>query len=234
MNDGWNSNLIGWENNSNRYNVDIKKYDLIIVLAGGLDENGKVHEWVRRRLERSIELHKIHKIPILCCGGGTYHKPPFLNDKGFVVHESTECVNYLIQRGVEPNMIYREWSSYDTIANAFFALTSHITCREEWKNIIIVTSDFHLPRSKAIFDWVFSFVNDYLLTYKGVSDVGIDKTIINARKERERESLNNIIKLKSKIKTLNEFHNWLYKEHNAYNSNPIKRPDISKNIKKTY
>ena len=231
--DGWNSNLVGWETNSNKYEIVTIKYDLIIVLAGGLDNEGKIYEWVRRRLERAIELYTIHKIPILCCGGGTYHKPPFINSKGFVVHESTECANYLIQRGVLATDIYREWSSYDTIANAFFALTNHIFCREEWKNIIVITSNFHLPRSKEIFDWIFSF-HDCKLYYEGVNDDKMDETIIKARRVRENKSRENIIKLKEKITTLKDLHLWIYRDHNAYNNNPIVMEELSNNVKNTY
>ena len=64
--------LEGWENISNKYDLHQDKYDLIIVLAGGLNEEGKLHEWVIRRMHRAIELHKLHSAPILCCGGGTY------------------------------------------------------------------------------------------------------------------------------------------------------------------
>jgi len=34
--------------------------------------------------------------PILCCGGGTPHKPPILRPDGYVLHEGTECAQFLI------------------------------------------------------------------------------------------------------------------------------------------
>ncbi len=34
--------------------------------------------------------------PILCCGGGTPHKPPILQPDGYVLHEGTECAQFLI------------------------------------------------------------------------------------------------------------------------------------------
>ena len=220
--DGWNVCPSNWENNSNSYEIEDIKLDLIIVLAGGLNSEGMVHPWVKRRLNRAVELHKIHDfVPILCCGGGTYHKPPFLNDKQYVIHESTECANYLIQKGVNPVNILREWSSYDTIANGFFSLTTHVWCRN-WKNIGVVTSKFHMPRSKAIFDWVYNLSETkYNLFYYRVSDKGIDESIINDRKAREKQSLQNVIKLSTEITTINQLHQWLFTKHNAYNNQPI-------------
>lgn len=231
--DGWNVKLQGWEKNYNKYDVTSKKLDVIIVLAGGLNHEGKVHEWVRRRLDRAIELHKIYAIPIICCGGGTYHKPPYVNKEGFVIHESTECVNYLIQNNINPNIIYREWSSYDTIANAFFSLTNHIWCRK-WKHIGIITSDFHMPRTKEIFNWIYNLNNkEYSLTFYSVTDVDLDKKMIKTRKEREHKSLKNILKLREEITTIEQFHEWIYSKHNAYNNLLIKE-EINEELKKTY
>ena len=36
--------------------------------------------------------------PILCCGGGTPHKPPVMRRSGFVLHEGTELAEYLIAK----------------------------------------------------------------------------------------------------------------------------------------
>lgn len=229
--DGWNNNLENWEKHNNVYNNKNIIIDVIVVLAGGLDNDGKLHEWVKRRLDRTIELNKMYNVPIICCGGGTYHKPPYINKSGFVIHESTECVNYLIQNGINSNIIFREWSSYDTIANAFFSLTNHIFCRN-WKNIAIVTSEFHIERTKEIFDWVYNINNNnYNLTYYSASDYNLNIPI--SRIKREKKSKENIIKLRKTIKTLKEFHEWIYVKHNAYNNNMI-RENISEECKKSY
>ena len=227
--------LNGWEQINNKYEINEIKLDIIIVLAGGLNEKGKLHEWVIRRLNRAIELYKIYNIPILCCGGGTYHKPPFINDSGFVVHESTECVNYLVQNNVMKNMIYREWSSYDTIANAFFSMTSHIWCRPKIKNIAIITSEFHNERVTEIFNWVYSLSDDeYVLKYYPVSDINLNEDMLICRREREKNSRENILILKTKIQTITQFTDWLYKEHNAYNNNFISSENISETCKSSY
>jgi len=229
-----NENLLGWETISNTYEISDEKLELIIVLAGGLTEEGKLHEWVIRRLNRAIELYKQNNCPILCCGGGTYHKPPFINNKGFVIHESTECVNYLVQKGIHKRDIRREWSSYDTIANAFFSLTTHVLCLNV-KNIAIITSEFHIERSKEIFDWVYNLNNNsFKLFYYPVTDFGLDKNMLKSRKEREKKSRENVIKLRKDIQTIQEFYNWFYKEHNAYNNNFLTMEEIPKECKTSY
>jgi len=230
-----NQILEGWEYVSNHYENIEDKVDLIIVLAGGLTDKGELHEWVIRRLKRSIELHKIHKCPILCCGGGTYHKPPYINEKGFVIHESTECVNYLVQQGIDKEKIHREWASYDTIANAFFSLTTHVSCNDEIKNIAIITSEFHIQRSKEIFDWLYNLQEyNYNLNYFPVTDFGLSKEMLKSRREREKKSIENILILKNKIKTMTEFIKWFYKEHNAYNNSFLYHDKISEECKNSY
>lgn len=36
--------------------------------------------------------------PIVCLGGGTPHKPPIMQETGFVLHEGTELAKYLISQ----------------------------------------------------------------------------------------------------------------------------------------
>ncbi|GAQ81408.1 hypothetical protein KFL_000790330 [Klebsormidium nitens] len=88
-------------------------------------------------------------------GGGTSHKPPVLNKDGYVIHEGTSCAAYLTEKhGVHPDHILKEWASYDTIANGYFALTAHAIPRG-WRRIMMVTSAFHFERSRLIFEWMF-------------------------------------------------------------------------------
>jgi hypothetical protein len=51
-------------------------------------------------------------------GGGTPHKPPIIGRNGHVLHESTACADYLIQRGAAPGALLKEVSSYDTVGCA--------------------------------------------------------------------------------------------------------------------
>jgi len=214
----------------------LTKNNVFFILAGGFNQDGLINEWVKRRLDKFIDIYNNNKDKIdyvVCLGGGTYHRPPVLNKDNFVIHESTGLVKYLLDNGIDKNIIMREWFSYDTIANGYFSLINFSKIRN-WKNIYVITSDFHLERSRFIFNWIYSLDNkEYNLNYIGVTDKGLDEEIITMRKEREKKSLENLKKLNKKIKNLEEFHIWFHNEHNCYNCN-FKREEVDEKTKKTY
>ena len=78
-------------------------------------------------------------------------------------------------KDISPTCIYVESSSYDTISN-FFARTSH-TDMGNWGKILFVTNDFHMGRTKAIFDWIFKMnidkENPYGIHYLPCPNEGI-------------------------------------------------------------
>lgn len=165
-------------------------------------------------------------------GGGIYHKPPILNKLNYVIHESTTCAYYLCKNGVKEIDIYREWSSYDTIANGFFAYTNYIL-QLEIKNMILITSEFHMERSKDIFNYFISKCpNEINIKYIESSNQFIKEEILVERKKREKESL---INFKNKIVnlTMKEFTEWFYTEHSAYKSIVNYYP-LDNNLSSTY
>ena len=240
---GWTDTPNGWNETDNEFTYNSfyselcsvnGPVDVIFVLAGGVDANGYIHEWVRRRLDVAIQIYCQKKCYIVCLGGGTYHKPPSLNHAGFVIHESTACCKYLIDAGIPYNKIYKEWSSYDTIANGFFSLVNYSTPRK-WSNIVVITSQFHMPRAKAIFEWIYSLEPHYQynLRFIEASDKGLDPDIINARRKREKKSLSNLQTTIKSIKNLDQFHCWLFTDHKAYASSSIHTVDHTIEVDET-
>lgn len=236
LRDGWSRKPSGWNQiDSEEYqddiiNVDLTNYDqdYILVLAGGLDNLGRNHPWVKDRLDVAHRLYQIRPRKIIILGGGTYHKPPHLNREKFVIHESTMGAKYLIDLGVDPGDLYREWGSYDTIANGFFSLLNFVIPLGINK-LLVITSDFHLPRSEAIFNWVYGLWNKSILSHHQqrpvdldfleVSTKYLDNEIIEARANREERSLITLKQIIERIDTLEKFHHWFYREHQAYNCN---------------
>ena len=155
---------------------------------------------------------------IITLSAGTTHKPPPLDDRGFPIFESIAAANYLVRRGLNPQQILSETSSYDTIGNAYFSRVIHVEPRR-LRNLLIITSEFHLPRTKSIFQWVYGLEIDsthYQLNFESVTDESIDRQMLQARKEKERESLEQLSPIKRQVKTLQDFHKWLFSEHGAY------------------
>jgi uncharacterized SAM-binding protein YcdF (DUF218 family) len=99
-------------------------------------------------------------LPILCLSAGTAHMPQLLGQDGLPIWESTSCAGYLAEHHpLSSSSVYVETTSYDTIGNAYYARTSH-TDITGWRNLLIVTNEFHMTRTKAIFDWIFQELTD--------------------------------------------------------------------------
>lgn len=246
--DGWAKKPKYWESSDNLFLIpeliiqdnikkDSKKVDGIFVLAGGIEPSGNCHPWIKDRLYLAYQYYKHNPVSIFILGGGSYHMKPIVNKNGYIVHESTSCSEYLIGLGVNPSHIYKEWSSYDTIANGFFGF-SHFVLPLKLSSIILITSEFHMPRSKEIFDWMKKcFQNDIEINYISSSDHQIDKEVLECRAQREKQSLEN---LKTKVidycDTIEKFHKWFYTEHKAYcsNSEIIRTCEVNEDERKSY
>jgi len=244
INDGWNKKPEGWEevniydHNNITDKLDIAfNYDSIFVLAGGINQNGECHEWVKRRLDLAVKLYNFSNENIYCLGGGSYHVPPILNKKKFTIHESTACAEYLIGKGVKSKKIFKEWSSFDTIANGVFGFNNFIVPLK-LKKIVVITSNFHMNRSKAIFNWINSLYNNIIeIKFLSVSDKNIDDELISIRTTKENKSLENLKKnVILKYSSLQEMLNWFYTEHKAYcsTSEMDRSVLIDEDTKKTY
>ena len=236
-NENWEKHPITINIKNEKFYTHKKETKFIVVLAGGLDENGKIHNFVNKRLDKAIELYLNYtnniNCKIICMGGGTYHKPPFINNNSYVVHESSACANYLVGKNICKSDIYREWYSYDTIANGFFFFSNY--CHHfKINNIDLITSKFHINRTKTIFNYFNNiFLNNIEINYISTENYNIDNKTLAIRQARENESneyfIQNIVNI---FKTLEEFSKWFYEEHNAYKA--IINFKLDENINKTY
>ena len=195
----------------------------IFIPAGGLDDVNEPHTFVKKRLDKGIELYKLNpdKTLLIVLGGGTYHKPPPINDNGYVIHESTCSAKYLIKHGIDENKIIREWSSYDTIANGYYAFTNYIIPLGI-TNFTVITSDFHMERVKTIFNYFNKIIKNNTIPIKYIStpNSGINDEVLSTRIKREKNS-NSIFKniISNTYLNISDFTIWFYTKHNAYKSN---------------
>ena len=128
-----------------------------------------------------------------------------------------ELHSLYISFDIQPNDMYREWSSYDTIANGYYAFSNYIN-PFQFKKVLVITSKFHMKRSKLIFDYINSLFGYKTYVYFEETDDILEETILKERIEREEKSgvsfKMNIVEQKKNIK---EFLKWFYEEHNCYN-----------------
>ena len=192
-------------------------YDAILIPGGGVCADGELPLWTRRRLGRAIEKYQDVSY-VITLSAGTTHKPPPLNAEGYPIFESVAAANYLIKRGVRPDKILVETSSYDTIGNVFFSRMIHVEPLNI-KRLLVITSEFHMPRTQAIFEWIYGLdglSQECQLSFEAVSDAGIDEAMLIARQQKEAKSLKTLLETAGKIFTLSEFHQWLFRDHGAY------------------
>jgi uncharacterized SAM-binding protein YcdF (DUF218 family) len=193
-------------------------YDAILVPGGGCKSAHELPPWVEARFDRVLQIHQ--KETIIALSAGTVHKPPPLDSEGFPVFESRLGADYLIRKGVDPEFILCETASYDTIGNAFFSRVFHVEPRR-FKRLLVINSDSHLPRTQAIFRWVYGLTSpggpgDYTLHFEAVPDRGMADELLRVRLAKEKSGLANVLRLKERIRTWTDLHRWLFSEHGAY------------------
>lgn len=210
------------------------KYDAILVALGGLNAEGRPHEWVIRRLKQAFDLYTGHELIILL-GHGTVNKPPVVDRRGFVVSESLASARILKRWGVRPEHLFLENFSLDTIGNGAFARII-FTDPLKLTKLAVVTSEHHMPRLRSVFDWIYSLKPLFRLAqldFFSVSDSGLDEHLIYLRSQKEKKSLLRLKKDKKGITTLFQLQSWLFTRHGAYAF--AAKPDrLSGKILKTY
>lgn len=190
--------------------------DAIIIPGGGVREGGELPSWVRRRLDRAIELYRGQFVITL--SAGTKYRPPPIDDAGVPIFESVAAARYLINAGVPAESILTETCSYDTIGNAFFCRVIHTDLRG-LRKLLVITSDFHLPRAEVVFNWIFGLQPlpvAYELDFEFVSDPEMDPDLQRVRTEKEARSFGALGDLPKRFTQMADFHNWLFTQHGAY------------------
>jgi uncharacterized SAM-binding protein YcdF (DUF218 family) len=185
-------------------------YDAIFILGGSYIDEKTLPSWVIARLEQAIALRG-QTARFIVLSRGTPHKPPCLTQDGFPIDECSIMAQYLVDKGIPKGRIYKDAWSLDTIGNAYAALTMH-AIPLNLRKIIIITSDFHMPRTRSIFSQVFSLLPMEIFTLKFLET----KSELPISKKEER-SLTQWEERSKRIHTLYDLHQFMFKEHKAYN-----------------
>ena len=207
-------------------------FDAILIPGGGVQPDGELPVWVQRRFDRAIQLQP--EGPFLALSGGSFHLPNPLAADGRPTFEAYAGASYLLRQGVQAASIFTEISSYETIGNAFFARVQHTDVRG-WRRLLVVNSEFHTPRTEAIFRSVFSLAPDekYELQFETTPNDGLPADMLAARMNRESASLRSFQALAPGFRSLSGLHAWLYREHEAYSAERVTQvreivPDLAR------
>lgn len=171
-----------------------RRWDCVVVPGGGLDAERQPAAWVRARLDAALA-HDQEAARYLVLSRGTTHRAPPLDARGFPVDEAAASAAYLVAHGVAPERVLLESWSFDTIGNAAFARLMHADLRG-WRSMLVITSEFHLRRTRAIFDWVFALPDAAgrrrgatELAYEAVGDRGLAEEHLASRVAKEAAAL---------------------------------------------
>ena len=208
----------------------------IFVLAGGLKNRNEVHDFVSKRLDMAIQEYQKdpNNTKIICLGGGTYHKESILDNNNIIVYESNICATYLIKFGIPEKDIYREWASYDTLANSYFSYLKFIIPLQI-STYTVITSDFHMKRTKEIYSYFHKlfFNNMNNIKFISVENYKIDSETLNIRRHREQNTLQKYKNTIFKIDNVIDFTKWFYTQHNSYRAIP-EYPKSELSLQKLY
>ena len=192
------------------------KFDVILVLSGGIKSDGTLLPTTLDRLDKAAELFN-KKLASAIIVSGKY---------GFrkgapVITEAKAMSDYLQKLSIPKKSILLEEESKDTIGNAYFVKSKFLKPRN-WKSIALVTSDFHLEKTKHIFNKIFGsgYKISFFESHTPISDAGMKRI-----KSRQEKTMHIFKKWTLEIadgddesigKLINE-------KHPAYVKNPIRK-----------
>ena len=216
--------------------VSAGRYDAVVVPGGGFEEGTLLPApWVRARLDAAL-LHDAEADHFLVLSRGTTHRPPPVDAAGHPVDEARASADYLTARGVDASRVLLESWSLDTIGNAAFARLMHAEPRR-WRRLLVVTSAFHMVRTRAIFEWVFGLPSHgcepdapppplAVLEFEASADVGLSDEASAARTAKEQRSLEGLRDTARAVRSLSELSAFLFQKHSAYAAERPARPAL--------
>lgn len=156
------------------------KYDCMIILGGGVNKDSSLPSVVEDRLELAIKLYlKGHSNNFILSGNiGSKNE----NKK---IPEAIAMQYFLLSRRIPVKRLILEDKSKDTFENAYYC--KEICKKNNFKDIILITSKFHMPRAKAIFNLFFG--EDYNFLFKPAKESKTKRRKIRKRMIYEKEYL---------------------------------------------
>ena len=116
-------------------------YDAVIVLGAQVKPDGEPSVQLSWRLDRAAEVWEKKQVPVVVCGARGKDEP---EEEAFVMKR------YLEKKGVIGDMILTDPDSFNTEQNLTHAKKLLEEYSDTIRRVIIVTSDYHVPRAMAL------------------------------------------------------------------------------------
>lgn len=135
-------------------------YSAIIVLGNLMSQEGELNIESSSRMNLAIKAFHENQAPYIVTCGWAYR-----TDSPITIADAMR--NYAIKIGkISPESIITEINSRDTVGDAIFT-KKNIVIKRGWKNILVVTSDYHVSRTQIIFNYIYG--NPYSIEVKGAT-----------------------------------------------------------------
>ncbi|NLX82253.1 MAG: YdcF family protein [Clostridiales bacterium] len=113
-------------------------YQAIVVLGAQVEPDGKPSVQLTWRLDKALEYYQAQPMPIVVTGAKGLDEP---------ATEASVMAAWLISRGVHPEHVLMDESSFNTKENIKNAIQ---LLNRATNDILVVTSNYHLPRAMQI------------------------------------------------------------------------------------
>ena len=114
-------------------------YDAIVVLGAQVKSDGSLSVQLQWRLDKAYEMWQKKPCPVVTCGAQGSDEP---------APEGTVMREYLIGLGIPADQVLADPTSFNTRQNILHAKALLDGLNAE--RVLIVTSDYHLPRAMAL------------------------------------------------------------------------------------
>jgi uncharacterized SAM-binding protein YcdF (DUF218 family) len=186
------------------------KADAIICLGGGVEKDGSLTKDSKARVERAVELYQEGLSSTIIFSGGSI----FLVSQVLPKTEAQLMKEYSLSLGIPESSILLEEKSKDTIGTAYFTKIDFAKPRY-WRNLAVVTSDYHVPRAKLIVGRIFG--PEYTISYLDApTSFSVKERLLKLEEERKLTSM--ILPYLERIEPGNDeqIENMIKTEHPAY------------------
>jgi len=123
--------------------------DAVIVLANLMDRYGELNHESSARAAKAVEAFMESRAKFLVTCGWAYREDSDLTIADALCRHIVNCFPTVPQ-----GSILIERNSRDTVGDAYFTKIRLANPRR-WKNVLIVTSGYHVPRTRDIFEFIY-------------------------------------------------------------------------------